>query len=143
MSPGGFPALTHNFCPSASYCCSSTTHLMINRDNIHLVVCHNKGRNLLLRTTLPPHAGPSYKDIFFLHTLIYSDNKKKSRIRETSNLSTDADCTSDTILESLRDLSREKKWAVDASTRPRIHASARPHDGSTRGRWTLCTLPRF
>ena len=45
----------------------------------------------------------------------------------------------------------EKKWAVDASTRPRvhastrprIHASARPHDGSTRGRWMLCTHPPF
>ena len=42
---------------------------------------------------------------------------KKSRIRETSNLSTDADRRTDTILESLRDLSRkdkkrkeEKKW---------------------------------
>ena len=32
-------------------------------------------------------------------------NKKKSRIRETSNLSTDADRRTDTILEGLRDLS--------------------------------------
>ena len=31
------------------------------------------------------------------------DFKKKSRIRETSNLSTDADCRTDTILERLRD----------------------------------------
>ncbi len=31
-------------------------------------------------------------------------------IRETSNLSTDADCRTDTILESLRDLSKKKKW---------------------------------
>ena len=34
-------------------------------------------------------------------------------------------------------------WCVHASTRPRIHASARPHDGSTRGRWMLCTHPPF
>ena len=34
---------------------------------------------------------------------------KKSRIRETSNLSTDADRRTDTILESLRDLSRKEK----------------------------------
>ena len=37
----------------------------------------------------------------------------------------------------------EEKWAVDASTRPRVQASARPHDGSTRGRWMLCTHPPF
>ena len=44
---------------------------------------------------------------------ILSHCKKKSRIRETSNLSTDVDRRNDTILESLRDLSRkkeEKKW---------------------------------
>ena len=35
--------------------------------------------------------------------------KKKSRIRETSNLSTDADCRTDTILERLRDLSKKLK----------------------------------
>ena len=34
--------------------------------------------------------------------------KKKSRKRETSNLSTDADRRTDTILESLHDLSRKK-----------------------------------
>ena len=28
-------------------------------------------------------------------------------------------------------------------TRPRLHTSARPHHGSTRGRWTLCTHPPF
>ena len=33
---------------------------------------------------------------------------KKSRIRETSNLSTDADRRSDSILERLRDLSKKK-----------------------------------
>ena len=37
---------------------------------------------------------------------------KKSRIRETSNLSTDADCRTDKILESLRDLSRRKKMLI-------------------------------
>ena len=34
---------------------------------------------------------------------------KKSRIRETSNLSTDADRRTDTILERLRDLSKKIK----------------------------------
>ena len=34
-------------------------------------------------------------------------------------------------------------WRVHASTRPRVHASTRPRDGSTRGRWTLCTRPPF
>ena len=38
-------------------------------------------------------------------------------------------------------LEKKNKWAVDASTRPLIRASARPHDGSRRGRWTLCTNP--
>ena len=50
--------------------------------------------------------------------------KKKSRIRETKNLSTDADRRTDTILDSLRDLSRKrrrKNGSVDASTRPRTH----------------------
>ena len=58
---------------------------------------------------------------------------------------TDADSRTDTNFKSLRDLSRkEKKYgAVDASTRPRIHASPRPRDGSTRGQWTLCTHPPF
>ena len=35
--------------------------------------------------------------------------KEKSRIRETLNLSTDADSRTDTNFESLRDLSRKKK----------------------------------
>ena len=35
--------------------------------------------------------------------------QKKSRIRETSDLSTDADRRTDTILEKLRDLSKKKK----------------------------------
>ena len=68
---------------------------------------------------------------------------KKSRIRETSNLSTDADCRTDTILESLRDLSRKKKkkkkyGAVDVSTRTRVHATA-PRGGDGRSAPT----PRF
>ena len=33
-------------------------------------------------------------------------------------------------------------WSPSA-TRPCINASARPHDGSTRGRWTFCTHPPF
>ena len=33
---------------------------------------------------------------------------KKSRIRETKNLSTDADSRTDTVLESLHDLSKKK-----------------------------------
>ena len=56
--------------------------------------------------------------------------KKKSCIWETSNLLTDADRSTDTILESLHDLSRkkeeEKNGAVDVSTRPRVHAYTRP-----------------
>ena len=47
------------------------------------------------------------------HICHNESHPKKSRIRETSNLSTDADCRTDTILESLRNLSREKrekKW---------------------------------
>ena len=65
--------------------------------------------------------------------------KKKSRIRETSNLLTAADCRTATILESLRNLSREKKekinGAVDASMRPRVHAYTRPrvHTTDPRG----------
>ena len=39
----------------------------------------------------------------------YIHVKQNSRIRETSNLSTDADRRTATILESLRDLSRKKK----------------------------------
>ena len=38
---------------------------------------------------------------------------------------------------------KKKNGAVDASMRLRIHASARPHYGSTRGRWTLCSHPPF
>ena len=48
---------------------------------------------------------------------------KKSRIRETLNLSTDADRRTDTILERLRDLSRKKKKKKGRLTRPRIHAT--------------------
>ena len=74
-------------------------------------------------------------------------NIKKSCIWETSNLSTDADCRTDKILESLRDLSRRKKImggrCVHASTCPRVRVSTRPHDGSQRGRWMLCTHPPF
>ena len=40
--------------------------------------------------------------------LSYRYQVKKSRIRETSNLSTDADRRTDTILERLRDLSKKK-----------------------------------
>ena len=75
---------------------------------------------------------------------------KKSRIRETSNLSTDADRRTDTILESLRDLSRkkeeEKNGAVDASRRPRVHAYTRPRVHTTDPRWGdlhSAPTPRF
>ena len=37
-----------------------------------------------------------------------NNGKKKSRIRETKNLSTDADRRTDTILQRLRDLSKKK-----------------------------------
>ena len=60
---------------------------------------------------------PSPKKCFQISTLelkFYTLEKpwisdKKSGIWETSNLSTDADRRTDTILESLRDLSRKKK----------------------------------
>ena len=46
-----------------------------------------------------------------LYNFIFSkgSHQKKSRIRETSNLSTDADRRTDTILERLRDLSQQKR----------------------------------
>ena len=65
-------------------------------------------------------------------------NIKKSRIRETSNLSTDADCRTDTILESLRDLSRKKRKKMGRLTCPRVHATA-PRGGDGRSAPT----PRF
>ena len=43
----------------------------------------------------------------------------------------------------LEKIKEEKNWAVDASTRPCIYASARTHDGSTRGQWMLCTHTPF
>ena len=48
---------------------------------------------------------------------------KKSRIRETLNLSTDADRRTDIILDILRDLSRKKKKKkIGRLTSPRNHA---------------------
>ena len=44
--------------------------------------------------------------------VVISEFTKKSRIRETSNLSTDADCRTDTILERLSDLSTNKKYYI-------------------------------
>ena len=45
----------------------------------------------------------------FIGELIFNKKgEKKSRIRETSNLSTDADRRTDTILKRLRDLSKKK-----------------------------------
>ena len=50
--------------------------------------------------------------------------KALKKIRETSNLSTDADCRTDTILESLRDLTRKKKnKKIGRLTRPRVHTT--------------------
>ena len=65
---------------------------------------------------------------------------KKSRIRETSNLSTDADRRTDTIVGSLRDLSRKekKKKKKGRLTCPRVHATA-PRGGDGRSAPT----PRF
>ena len=45
----------------------------------------------------------------FQKSVLERFGEKKSRIRETSNLSTDADRRTDTILERLRDLSLKKK----------------------------------
>ena len=64
----------------------------------------------------------------------------KSRIRETSNLSSDADGRTDTNFERLRDLSRKKKKKKEEEKMRRL---TRPRDGSTRGQWTLCTHPPF
>ena len=75
--------------------------------------------------------GPADWSSHCKHPLFEDCIKKKSRIRETSNHSTDADFRTDTILESLRDLSRKKKkkkrvgWRVYASTHTRVRASTR------------------
>ena len=45
------------------------------------------------------------KTVLELEIYRRKDLKKKSRIRETKNLSTDADSRTDTILERMRDLS--------------------------------------
>ena len=49
--------------------------------------------------------GPQRLSMCSMHSLMLI---KKSCIRETSNLSTDADRRTDTILERLRDLSKKK-----------------------------------
>ena len=54
---------------------------------------------------------------------------KKSRTRETKNLSTDAESRTGIIFEKLHDLSKENKnkkitGTVDVFTRPRVHATA-------------------
>ena len=53
-----------------------------------------------------PHAGPVHDAAATVAKK--KREEKKSRIRETSNLSTDADRRTDTILERLRDLSKKK-----------------------------------
>ena len=66
-----------------------------------------------------------------LQTIFFN---KKSRIRETKNLSTDADRRTDTIFERLHDLFKKKKWGgwrVHKSTRPRVDATA-PRVGDGR-----------
>ena len=66
--------------------------------------------------------------------------KKKSRIRETSNLSTDADRRTDTILERLRDLSileHPHAWAMDALHPPLVFRAPRVGDGRS------APTPRF
>ena len=62
---------------------------------------------------------------FFCENFKLNSQGKKSRIRETKNLSTDADRRTDTILERLRDLSRKKKRKkMGRLTRPHGHATA-------------------
>ena len=72
---------------------------------------------------------------------------KKSRIRETSNLSTDADRRTDTILESLRDLYRKKiNKKMGRLTCPRVHASMRTRvhaTGPRGGDGRSAPTPRF
>ena len=91
--------------------------------------------------------GPADWSSHCKHPLFEDCIKKKSRIRETSNHSTDADFRTDTILESLRDLSRKKEkkkkgWLtrlrVHAYTRPRVHTTD-PRGGDGRSAPT----PRF
>ena len=79
--------------------------------------------------------------------LVLGINKtnKKSRIRETSNHSTDADRRTNTNLESLRDLSR-KKEKMGRLTRPRVHAYTRPRVHTTDprgGDGRSAATPRF
>ena len=67
---------------------------------------------------------------------------KKSRIRETKNLSTDKDSRSDTFLERLRDLSEKKKkkqqkkrnWVIFLKVGVRVGVGARGGgEGGGRG----------
>ena len=73
--------------------------------------------------------------------------QKKSRIRETKNLSTDADSRTDTIFERLRDLSKKNKNKIkmERLTRPRVHATApRVHATAPRvGNGRSAPTPRF
>ena len=54
---------------------------------------------------------------------------KKSRIRETKNLSTDADSRTDTILERLRFFVElfKKKLKINHATSPKLYRSYYPH----------------
>ena len=73
-------------------------------ENLFLFVILQKGGDNFLKAML---FQLMYRHIFASVLVKY---KQKSRIRETSNLSTDADRRTDTILKRLRDLSQKKKF---------------------------------
>ena len=81
------------------------------------IVKHQTTKFMLLNKMLPMEVIKSGSQIKCL---------KKTRIRETKNLLTDADSRTDTIFERLHDLSLFLfNGAVDVSTRPLVHASTR------------------
>ena len=111
----------------------------LNIGSVDLVAFPKNGQIHMVGLRLSVKDYKANKKLRHFKPPIHNMFSEKSRIRETKNLSTDADSRTDNIFERLHDVSQKrkkrKKGAVDASTRPR--------DGSTRGRWTLCTHPPF
>ena len=73
-----------------------------------------------------------FQGIFFR---ILRNKYKKSRIRETKNLSTDADSRTHTIFKRLHDLSINIFFLNGRLTQPRVHAAA-PRVGDGRSALT-------
>ena len=83
-----------------------------NIKNMNLILHIKEWEIETLTYTKSVYSGVTYDDrkkilSIYLQSL-YKGWSKKSCIRETKNLSTDADSRSDTILEVLRDLSKNK-----------------------------------